>query len=503
MINQTAPDTTDDVSEALGEAEIQAYKQKSISGAISFTIRSLFLYGMGLATTLILSAYLTVEAFGIYGLVTQLVALLAYFSDIGLGPALIQKKAEPTLTEYRAAFTIQQLLSWLVVGLTFALIRFVPMISEKLGDQGLVALMVLVFSIPLGSLKTVPANILERKLDFSKLIIPNIAEQLVYNAILIYLAMSGYGVISYAYAIGARALVGVVVMYLVQSWSFGLSLNSKAARSILGMGLKFQMSTMLAPIKDNLFYLTLGWILPVKEFGYIMWSKNWSQVPYMLTVQNVISITFPAYSRIQHRQDLLKKAIEKTLFFITLAIFPLLVGMSIFIIPLTQVIERYHKWQLAVPTFIMFTLSIGWAAISTPLTNTLNALGKVGTTLKLMIMWTILTWGLTPVGIYFFGFNGVAAAALVISFSSYASIYYVRKHVEIEVWGNVWRQLLASSVMAGAGVLGLSIWSQSLLHLLLGGVTVSLVYLASLLIIGQQKLRLEVNSILVSRHQFF
>ena len=44
----------------------------------------------------------------------------------------------------------------------------------------------------------------------------------------------------------------------------------------------------------------------------------------------------------------------------------------------------------------MFALSVGWAAISTPLVNTLNAIGKINRSLKLMVIWTLLTWIVTP-----------------------------------------------------------------------------------------------------------
>jgi len=36
--------------------------------------------------------------------------------------------------------------------------------------------------------------------------------------------------------------------------------------------------------------------------------------------------------------------------------------------------------------------------------------GKVKTTLLLMIFWTIATWILTPIGIYYYGATGVAAS---------------------------------------------------------------------------------------------
>jgi O-antigen/teichoic acid export membrane protein len=470
----------DVVAETAEALEMQSFKKKSVSGAISYTLRSLVLYGIGLVTSLILSAYLSVVDFAVFGLVTQIIGLLQFFSDVGLGPALIQKKEEPTIAEYRLVFTVQQMLSWFIFLIVFGL-ALSGVLTPKIGSAGVMVLLSLGLAFPLSSLKVIPAIMLERKLDFSKLVIPNIAEQLVYNVLLVWLVLGGYGIKAYAVAILARSLVGVAAMYWIQRWPAGWHWDRAILRKIIGTGVVFQASDLLARIKDQLFYLVLGFWLPAEHFGYITWSKNWSQVPYMLTVQNVIAITFPAYSRLQHDPRLLAKAINKTMFFISLAIFPLLVGMTVFIWPLTQLVSKYQKWEPAVLTFALFTMSIGWAAISTPLTNTLSAVGRVNTTFKLMVLWTILTWILTPLCIKFFGFNGVAVAAALISVTSVIPVILVQKFAPIRVWDHIWRQLFAAAVMAAAGLIGLSQWQRSFSYLFLGMLIVGSVYFLALL----------------------
>ncbi len=494
MSNQTPTDTTDDLQEAMGEKEAQSFKKRTISGAVSYTLRSLVLYSFGFVTSFILGAYLSVEAFGIYGIVTQIIALLQLFSDIGLGPILIQKKKEPTKKQYRTVFTIQFFLSFLLFAIVLGVSQF-PGMKVKLGEQGIWVLLALGVSLPLGSLKTISANILERRLNFSKLVIPNIAEQLVYNTLMIYFAISGYGVLSYAYAIFARSIVGVISMWMIQPWAIGFDIDTKFIKKMLRMGTGFQASNILAAIKDQIFYLTLGWILTPTQFGYISWSKNWSQVPYMLTVQNVIAITFPAYSRLQKDTKRLKKAIEKTLFFATTSIFPILVGMSVFIYPVTQVVPDYQKWEPAITTFVLFTLSIGWAAISTPLTNTLNAIGKVHITLKIMVIWTVLTWVLTFPFLRYFGFHGVALAAFVISFTSILPVYFVNKVVHIDIVDTLWRQVVSACVMGIIGFFGISIWSMSIWHMILGMGITGTTYVLVLGMIGYKKVVYEIKSL--------
>jgi len=469
-------------------------KKKSVSGAVSYFIRTLLLQGIGLISIFVLSSYFSPEDFGIYGFVIQIIGILIFFSDVGLAASLIQKKTPPTEADYRSAFTVQQILSWFIMGVILIILAM-GFVQNKTGETGKWILLALGISFPLATFKTIPSVILERKLDFSKLIIPQIFEQIAFHGLLIYLALNGSGSIAYAYAILARSIVGVVVMFVLQPWSIGFALNKTSLKSLLGFGVKFQINDFLARIKDQLFYLVLAMFLPLRDFGYIQWAKNWSMYPYNLTVQNMMAITFPAFSRLQGHSLALKKAIEKSLFFITAAIFPILVGMSVFIFPFISLVPKWGKWQPAALSLILFSLSIAWSAVSTPLTNTLNAIGKINWTLKLMVMWTVLTWILTPVGIYFFGFNGVAISALLISFTSVLSVYFVKKIVPIDFIDQVWRQLLASVVMSIVGVIGMQFWSQGYLQFSVGVILTGLTYAVTLLIVGKDKVLTEIRSL--------
>lgn len=506
MTHSTPQDTTPDSAEALDQErsqerlaaeELAQIKQKSVVGALSYIGRTGILQAIGLAASLLLSAFFSPEDFGVYGLVTQIIGLLVFFSDIGLAAALVQKKSKPSLTEYRTAFTVQQLLSWLIVGVV-GIILATGLVQQKTGQVGVWVLLSLALSFPLATLKTIPSIMLERQLKFSRLVLPQVFEQFTFYGILVYLAWQGMGAMSYTYAILARAVIGVIVMWLIKPWKIGLALNKQALKKLINFGAKFQLSDFLARVKDQLFFIVLGIFLPLRQFGYVQWAKTWSQYPYNLTVQNVLAITFPTFSRLQKHPEALQKAIEKSIFFITLAIFPILVGMSVLIRPLTQVVPSYAKWQPALFSFVLFTLSIGWSALSTPLVNTLNAIGQINFSLKLMILWTVLTWILSPIAIYFLGFNGVAVATFAIAFTSFLPILYVKRHVAIKVWTNLWRQLAAAGLMAAIGLILQGFAAQNLTRFLLTGVVISLGYALTMLVLGFNKLKLELGSLFAS-----
>ncbi len=476
------------------ELDVQNLKKRSVLGALSYFGTTLGLNLIALIANFLLMAFLDPADFGVYGFVMQINAILVFFSDVGLASSLIQAKKEPKNNDYHTVFWTQQALSWVIFVLALALVLS-GLVQQKTTIAGNWILLALAISFPLATLKTVSSIKLAREMKFYKLVIPQIFEQIFYNLILITLAWRGFGVMAYAYAILARAIVGVIVMLIIKPYRPAWFFDKISFKKTIKFGLKFQANDLLARIKDNLFYLVVGWQLPAQEFGYISWAKNWSMYPYNLTVQNIMNITFPTFSRLQDRLDLLRKALEKSLFFITLVIFPIITGMITFIYPLTVVIPSYAKWQAAIPTFVLFTLSIAWSAISSPLTNTLNATGRINQTLKLMIFWTLLTWGLTFPLINYLGFEGVAWSAFLISFTSVFPVMMVKKFTGFVLWPNIWRQLLSSVAMAAFALMGQKYWLQDWRQLILGGLLSGLIYLLVLLLCGRKKLWLEFKSL--------
>ncbi|MCL2110342.1 oligosaccharide flippase family protein [Microgenomates group bacterium] len=480
--------------EHVQDLDVEAIKKKTVRGTMAYFATTLFLNLVSLVANFFLMAYFSPADFGIYGFVMQINGLLTFFSDVGLASSLIQRKEKPDKKDYQTAFWTQHILGWLIFGVTFLITR-TNFIDQNVGAAGNWILLSIGLSFPLITLKTIPAIKLTRKMNFSKLVIPQIGEQLVFNAVLIGLAVNNVGAVAYAAAILARAIVGVIIIGLIQPFWPQLMFDLKSFRQTIKFGLKFQANDLLARIKDNFFFLVVGIMTGPTNFGYISWAKQWSMYPYNLTVQNIMNITFPTFSRLQTHHDLLKKAIEKSLFFITLIIFPLITGMCLFITPLTVVFPQYAKWQSAIPSFILFTLSIAMAAMSSPLTNALNAIGQINKTLKLMVLWTVLTWGVTFPLMHIFGFNGVALSAMLISLTSFLPYFILRKTVKVKVWEQVWRQGLASVVMAVAVLVSWPLWSRGINWMLLGGAGSVMVYGMTILLLGKNKIAQELQAI--------
>ncbi len=428
------------------ELDIATITRRSIHGVFALVSRTFIIQIISLVVSLFLYALLKESEIGIFYVVSASMAFLSYFSDIGLAAALIQKKESLTDEDLKTTFTIQQIL---VVGLVIVALLLSGWVAQiyRLNSEGVFLFQALVISFFFSSLKTIPSIILERNLKFDKLVIPQIIETIVFNVVVLVLALKGFGIASFAYAVLARGISGLLVIYLIAPWRMSIGFSKSVAKRLLSFGLPFQSNSVLALLKDDLLILYLGTVLPFKEMGYIGFAQKWAFTPLRLIMDNIIRITFPSFSRLADDKDHLAKAIEKSLFVAVFLIFPALTGLVILAPYFIDFIPKYQKWEPALLALGLFAINAALSSISTPLTNALNAIGKVKVTLYLMIFWTISTWILTPLAVYLFGFNGVAGASAVIATSVMGVVFIVKRYVAFNLGNIIFTPLLATIAM--------------------------------------------------------
>jgi O-antigen/teichoic acid export membrane protein len=249
-----------------------------------------------------LTVFLSPSEFGVFWIVSAIVNFLAYFSDVGLAAALIQKKDEITPDDLKTTFTVQQ---FLVVTLLLVLLLLTPLFQKFffVSGEGKLLLYALGFSLLLSSLKTIPSVLMERNLEFPKLVIPQVLENIVYNITAVFLAWQGYGIQSFTYAVLVRGIVGLIAIYILKPWKPALALNKGSLRKLLTFGVPYQINTFLATIKDDGMTVFLGRILGSSGLGLLGWAQKWAYTPLRLFLDHVLKVTFPAFSRMQDEKE--------------------------------------------------------------------------------------------------------------------------------------------------------------------------------------------------------
>jgi PST family polysaccharide transporter len=428
------------------EISLETVKKRSVRGVVVLTGRTFLLQIISLVAQLFLFAFLGKYEFGIFAIVSAIINFLVYFSDIGLAAALIQKKEKPTETDLKTTFLVQQILVISIIAVVFLLS---PFFTQKfaLDHDGQMLLYALAASLLFSSLKGIPSVLLERKLDFIKLAFPQILEQVVYNVILVYLAMKGFGLKSFTVAVLARGIVGLVTIYILQPWKPGIAFSRNTLSGLFKFGIPYQVNTFLATFKDDGMTLVLGSILGPVGVGILSFAQKIARFPLTFFMDTVTRVTFPAFSRMQDSKMDLERSVTRSIFFICFLVFPSLAGISILAPILIQVIPRYNQWVPALIPIVFVSINFVFAAATTQLTNLLNAIGKIKITFYLMIMWTILTWAFIPVLAIKFGVVGASIGYLLVGASSVVAIYIAKKYVNFSITDSMIKPLLGSIVM--------------------------------------------------------
>lgn len=450
----------------MAEIDKNTIKSRTAVGIVALTSRTLILQVISLVAFSVLTVVLTPANIGVYVAVTAIMRIVNFFTDFGFGAAIVQRKNEVTQDDLKTAFSIQALITLGIFLIAFFL-RYQIKIFFNLNDQSVQLLLVLIFTLFLSSFKTIPSVLLERKLHFKKLVYPQIAEALVFNILVVYFALNGYGVSSYTFSTLAAAIVGIPVYYLVSPWKISIGFSFTSIK-ILMYGVQFQAKSVLGTLKDDLLTTTLAKILTATELGMIGWGQKWAFFSFRFVVDSITKVTFSTYSRLQEDKKVLASSIEKSLFATSMVMFPILSGLILTSGYFVMFLPKYQKWEGGLISLYFFCLNAAVSSLSNILVNVLDATGRVKTTLKLMVMWLSLTWIFTAILLYYFGYNGVAVASFLVTLTIFITIHEVKKIVKFSFIESIKKPLIATLSMSVAVYLFNQLFTKNLLFLFIG-----------------------------------
>lgn len=481
---------SEDIFEIEPELNAEVISQRAVSGVLILTLRKFALRAISYLGGIFLARLLAPEIFGIFAIISFVINFFAFFSDVGLGAALIQKKDQLTKKDLAVTFTLQQIL---VVAVVLVIYLSAPFFSLKyhLGQQGIWLIRIFSLSLFLTSLKTIPSILLERKLKFNLLIWPEVVEVVSFQILAVGLAWLGLGIWSFIIGLLVRSLLGVIVLYLISPWRPQLAWDSHIAKKLVSFGLPFQLNGFIATIKDAVMPVFVGAVSGAAAVGYLNWALTFSKLP-ILFMSDIFRVTFPTYSRIQHDTLLLKKAIEKTIRFTNLFLFPTVFLLAAAAKPIITIIFT-DKWLPALPAFYIHLFGILVVGITNTFMDSLWALGKTKIAVKLLIIFTIVNWVTSVPLVYRFGFVGAMIGSVIVLYVSLPlTWYYIRKIVKVEVIKHIWPAFLASS-LAGLLTFKLNFLAVNLFSLFLVGFLAGLVYLACLLVLDHRQLLIDIR----------
>ena len=468
-------------------------KKNTVLSAMSLFFQSGYSATLGFGANLLLTILLSPKIFGIYFTVLAIIAILNYFSDIGLAASLIQKK-DISDDDIKTTFTIQQTLILTIVSIGFLASSFIQSFYD-LPQEGIYLFWALLFAFFISSLKTIPSILLERKIQFQKIVIVQIVENTVFYITVMTLALLKYDLMSFTFAVILRSITGLILIYSLSFWVPRIGISIKSVKTLLSFGIPFQASSFLALFKDELLILYLGKILGFESLGYIGWAKKWAETPIRIIMDNISKVLFPVFSRIQHDTQKISRLIQKILFYQTTILAPSILGIALIMNNFIEIIPKYSKWAPALPLLYIFCISAFLSSYSTPFINMFNALGKVRISFKFMLAWTIATWVLTPILTQTFGLFGFPITLVILSSSFIIVVTKAKTLIQFSFIQSIIKPLSAAAVMGIIVFAILNINLRTDIKLIISILTGALSYFAILIFIYRINVINEVKSL--------
>lgn len=412
--------------------------------------------GVQFLSLAVLARVLSPDDFGLMSMALVVTGFAQAFADFGLSNAIIHRQ-DATREQLSSLYWLNLAVGFVLFGgLWLATPLVVAYYQEPALTEVLQWAIASFLIVPIGQQFQ---SLLRRELRFRTLSIFQIVDSIFYAASAIGFALAGFGVMSLVWAALLRALINtsLLVSVAVRShWLPALHFRRADLSGFVGFGL-FQMGERsLNYLATNVDYLIIGRFLGTDALGYYTLAYNLIRMPLVYINPVLVSVAFPAFARVQMRDDLLRAGYGKMLRYLSAVSFPIMAGMLV-VAPLFVPLVYGPQWLPAVPVIQIFCLLGALKGLSNPLGSLLLAKGKADLGFYLNVL-AIVGYAASNLFGVRWGITGVATSGLLFStlvlmpLDFYLRWRIIRMSVK-EFWVAIRYPLYASLSMLGALVL--------------------------------------------------
>jgi O-antigen/teichoic acid export membrane protein len=396
--------------------------------------------GVQLLAIMALGRLLTPTEFGLMGAASVVIGFSQIVSQVGVGPAIIQRQdLQPV--HVRVAVTLSLVLG-LVLGAAVFLGASQIAAFYRIPELEPVLRAVAVL-FPLDGLNTVSKSLLTRQLRFRAYIALDAGSYILgYACVGVLLAWRGFGVWSLVIANITQSALRVVSMYAATRHPLRPSVDLRAGRTLLSFGLGHSMAqigTLFSQQGDN---LVVGRWLGPAALGIYGRAYNLMVMPASAFGRIVNRVLFPIMAQVQDQRHRLANAYERGLAIVAFLSLPISAFLWVVAPEFIPVILG-PKWTEVVLPFRLFTISLMFRMASKISDACIKAAGVV-------YSWALLQFayaGLVIAGAILGQRWGVAGVAVCVSIAMGLD-WLNMAHLSRKVTGLPWRRFAAAHVPA-------------------------------------------------------
>jgi teichuronic acid exporter len=439
--------------------KMPSFKEQFVSGVFYTAIAKYSGIIVQLVVAGILGRILSPQDFGTVAIVTVIIAFFSIFCDIGIAPAIIQKR-ELTKPDIQSIFSFT---IWLGIFLSLIFYLSSAPIASFYSDTNLVELChLLTLQLLFTAWNIVPNALLYKEKRFGFIAGRSFAVQFFTGLVAVVAALSGAGI----YSLLVNPILSAVAIFIINMFQYPmkmrLNFSIEPLRKIFSYSSYQFLFNIFLYFSRNLDKLLIGKYMSAQLLGYYEKSYRMMMLPLQNLTFVISPVLHPILSDFQDDFEKLEKSYSKVVKLLAIIGFPLSVFLFFNARELMLIIFG-QQWELSVMPFRIFSISVGFQM----LVSTTGPIFQAANSTKYLfisgLLSTLLNIAGILIGLLVFNSLEAIAACIVITFilnffQAYWLLYYaVLKRSVMSVVRIIARAFLFSFCLAAV------MWPTSLL----------------------------------------
>ena len=335
----------------------QSLKDKAAKGLFWGGVSNGLQQVLGMLFGIFLARILSVDDYGLVGMLAIFVAIANSISESGFTAALTNKN-EFKHADYNAVFWFN-----LIAGSLSYVVLFLaaPLIARFFGRVELVALSRLFFlTIILGAFATAHSAILFKRMMVKERAKIDLCALALSGVVGILLALSGFGYWALAWQSVTFSVVTMLLRWYFSPWRPTLNVDLWPVKEMFGFSAKLLLTNIFNYINSNIFSVLLGRFYNAMEVGYYSQGNKWMSMGYSSIWGMINGVAQPIFTEITDDKERQRIVLRKMIRFAAFVSFPVMLGLA-FIARELIVVAVGDKWLPSVPILQLFCV---WGTVS-------------------------------------------------------------------------------------------------------------------------------------------
>lgn len=351
---------------SLTSQTVDGFKWNILSMAIMMVIQ--------LGSSAIMARLIAPEVFGLLTMANLILRFGAYFSRMGIGSAVIQKKVL-TKEDIRAAFTASVAFGLVV---TLIIIVIAPLGKWIFNNESVVPVIrVMALTLFFMSISSMINSLMRREFRFREIAFAEIVSFILgAGGVGITMAYFGFGVWSLVFSSISQGMFLVLIYFLFSKEYLKFSFDFTKFKPILTFGSKVSIISFLEFICYNLDSIVLGRLIGAETLGHYHQASNLVNLPAQKISTSLTNVLFPSLSRVQENKEKLRKAYLSTIS--VLGTFLFIYSFSVAAASEEIILVVYgNRWAPAIPFLRVLSFAVPFSLLKSINGILLEAIAKL------------------------------------------------------------------------------------------------------------------------------